>query len=157
MQQSFDPGFHLNKNSVRSASDYLAADSGFNRISIKDILPWIRGEPFKREIQFAFIFIDIQDYDLDLMPDFIKLGEIFHFFPGYLGYMDQAFNSVYVDKNAKRSNTRYIAFQNVIRFYFLEFLALGRRCHSQKRSFLRHNQAVNARIKLNYLYFEFPV
>src|SRR6185295_4745968 len=101
MDEAFDAGLELDERAVVRDRHDLALHARADRILRGDVLPRIWLQLFQAERNALALPVDVEDFDLELLPDLHHLGRMGHAAVAHVGDVQQAVHAAEVDEGAE--------------------------------------------------------
>src|SRR2546426_1148239 len=101
MDQPLDPRLELDERAVVRDRHHLALHARAHRVLRGHVLPGVRLQLLQAEADTLALPVDIEDFDLDLLPDVHHLGRVRHAAIAHVGDVQQAVHAPEVDEGAE--------------------------------------------------------
>src|SRR2546425_8104851 len=101
MDQPLDPRLELDERAVVRDRHHLALHARAHRVLRGHVLPGVRLQLLQAEADAFALPVDVEDLDLDLLPDVHHLGRVRHAAIAHVGDVEQAVHAPEVDEGAE--------------------------------------------------------
>src|SRR5256714_4686228 len=101
VDQALDPRLKLDERAVVRDRDDLALHARAHRVLRGHVLPGVRLQLLQAEADPLALPVDVEDLDLDLLPDVHHLGRVRHAAVAHVGNVEQAVHAPEVDEGAE--------------------------------------------------------
>src|ERR1700730_14754115 len=85
VDQSFDTLLELNEGAVVGHADHSSADVSPDRVAMFGIKPGIRRELLEAERHALLVFVELEDFDLNLIADIDQVARMSKASPRHVG------------------------------------------------------------------------
>src|ERR1700680_992098 len=120
MDQSFNTFLNLHKRAVRDQVCHLAMHCGADRESLFDFVPWVALCLFESERYALFLFVDIEDDNVNFLTDLEKFARVSEPTPCHIGVMKHAVHPIEIDKFSEIGEIFYNSFDRIAQLHRLE-------------------------------------
>src|SRR5215471_8806042 len=120
VDQPFYTRFQFDERAVRHEVDHLAFDLGTHWIFLLDRIPWIGQLLLQAKADALLFAVDVENNDIDVLPDSEKFGRMTDASPAHISDVEQAIDSVQIDKRAEIRDILDGAFANIARCHLSE-------------------------------------
>src|SRR2546427_128599 len=101
MDQPLDPRLELDERAVVRDRHHLALHAGAHRVLRGHVLPGVRLQLLQAEADTLALPVDIEDFDLDLLPDMHHLGRVRHAAIAHVRDVEQSVHAAQIDEGTE--------------------------------------------------------
>src|SRR5881392_1338189 len=101
MDQPLDPRLELDERAVVRDRHHLALHAGAHRVLRGHVLPGVRLQLLQAEADALALPVDVEDLDLDLLPDVHHLGRVRHATIAHVRDVEQSVHAAQIDEGAE--------------------------------------------------------
>ena len=148
MDQTFYPGFQLNKSAIIGDVYHFTRDVCAFGIFRFDVFPWVRNQLFETQRYFLVLFIKVQYLYPHFIADVQHVGGVFYMTPGHICDVQQSIDTTKINKGTVIGDVAHFAIQ-LSTFHQESFQLFQARF----LSFYQHFFARNDEISTVFVYF----
>src|SRR5882724_2544085 len=144
VDQALDPRLELDERAVVRDRDDLALDARAHGVLRGHVLPGVRLQLLQAEADALALPVDVEDLDLDLLPDVDHLGRVRHAAVAHVGDVEQAVHAPEVDEGAEVGDVLDDALPRLADLQLLhQHVALGLALGFEQHSAAHHDVAAS--------------
>src|SRR2546425_270190 len=154
MDQPLDPRLELDERPVVRDRHHLALHARAHRVFGGDVLPGVWLQLLQAEADALTLPVDVEDLDLDFLPDVHHLGRVRHAAVAHVGDVEQAVHASQVDEGAEVGDVLDDALPRLADLQLLhQHVALGLALGFEQHAAAHHDVAAPL-VQLDDLEFE---